>query len=119
MMSVVRTRRQPQSLASDWKASRATSSEDDDNRLRAEEPLEEMLPGRDLAADWADIDGADGSEMERGVELAGAYVVGEDAFVPVAPKRVDEFMCSSCFLIHHVSRLASSKCGQRICTDCA
>ncbi len=119
MMSAVRTRRQPRSLASDRKATPATSSEYDNHRLRVEEPLEEMLPGRDLVVNWADIDEADESDLERVVELANAYVVGEGVFVPVTPKRADEFMCSSCFLIHHMSRLASSKDGQRICTDCA
>ncbi len=119
MVSALRTRRQPQSLLSDRRALRATSSEYNDNRLRVEEPLEEMLPGRDLVSKWADIDDADGSDMERAVELASADVVGEDVFVPVIPKRADEFTCSSCLLIHHMSRLASSKGGQLICTDCA
>ena len=119
MMSAVRTRRQPLSLAFDRKASRATSSEYDDNRLPVEEPLEDMLPGPDLVADWADIDDADESDLERAGELASAQFVGDDVIVPVIPKRADEFMCSSCFLIHHMSRLASSKGGRRICTDCA
>ncbi len=78
-----------------------------------------MLPGRDPAANWADIDDAEQSDMERSVELSNAYVIGEDVFVPIAPKRADEFMCSRCFLIQHMSRLASSKGGRRICTDCA
>jgi len=57
--------------------------------------------------------------MEHAVELANAYVVGEDVFMPIAPERADEFTCSSCFLVHHMSRLANSNGGQRICTDCA
>lgn len=119
MMSVARARRQPRSPASDRRASQAASSEYDDYRLRAEEPLEEMLPGRDLAANWADIDDAEESGVERAVALASADVIGDDVFVPIVRKRADEFMCSSCFLIHHMSRLASSKGGRRICTDCA
>ncbi len=118
-MSTVRTRRQSQPLASNRKASRATSSGYDDNQLRVEEMLEEMLSGHDPVANWADIDQADESDMERAVELASAYIVDEDVFVLIAPKRADEFMCSSCFLIHHMSRLASSKGGQLICVDCA
>ena len=31
----------------------------------------------------------------------------------------DEFTCSSCFLVHHRSRLAREKNGQYICRDCA
>ncbi len=119
MMKVARARRQLQSSASDRKVSRAASSEYDDNRLRVAEPLEQMLPGRDLATNWPDVDDAEESDMERSVELASAYVIGEDVSMPITPKRADEFMCSNCFLIHHMSRLASSKGGRRICTDCA
>ncbi|HTY30941.1 DUF4193 family protein [Mycobacterium sp.] len=115
----MRTRRQPQSPASDRKASQAASRDYDDNRRRIEEPLDEMLAGRDLAARWADIDDSEESGMERAVELAGGDVIGEDIFVPIAPKQANEFTCSSCFLIHHMSRLASSHGGRRICTDCA
>jgi hypothetical protein len=39
--------------------------------------------------------------------------------VRVIPKQADEFTCSSCFLVHHRSRLASEKDGRMICTDCA
>lgn len=119
MMSVVRTRRQPQSPASDRRASRTASSEYDDDRRRVEEPLEVALSGRDVAARWADLDDAEEFGMEPAVELASADVIGEDLFVKIAPKRADEFTCSSCFLIHHMSRLASSKGGRRICADCA
>ena len=119
MMSALRARRQPQSPASDRRALRATSSEYDDTRLRVEEPLEGMLPGHDLGSRWADIDGADGSDMECAAALADADVVGEDITMPVIPKRADEFTCSHCFLIHHVSRLANSKDRQLVCTDCA
>lgn len=51
MMSALRTRRQPQWLASDRRALRATSSKYDDTRLRVEEPLEEMVPSHDLPPD--------------------------------------------------------------------
>jgi hypothetical protein len=78
-----------------------------------------MLAGRDLAARWADIDDAEESGMQPAAEPASSDALGEDIFVPIAPKRADEFTCSSCFLIHHMSRLASSKGGRRICTDCA
>jgi hypothetical protein len=39
--------------------------------------------------------------------------------VNVLPKQKDEFTCSSCFLVHHRSRLASDKGGQLICNECA
>jgi Domain of unknown function (DUF4193) len=91
----------------------------DDDRLRAEDTPEEVLPGQNLASRWVDIDDADESDMERAFELAGADLAGEDITVPVIPKRADEFMCSSCFLICHMSRMASSRDGQPVCTDCA
>jgi hypothetical protein len=119
MMSALRTRRQPKSRASDRRALRAPSSEYDDDRRRVEEPPKEMLPGQDLVSEWADIDDTDGSDMERAVELASDDVVDENVFVPVIPKRANEFTCSSCFLVHHMSRLASSKGGRLICADCA
>jgi Domain of unknown function (DUF4193) len=119
MMSALRARRQPRSLSSDAGASRSMSKEYDDNGQRDEDTLEDMLPARNLASGWVDIDDADGSEMERGFDLLDADLAGVDITVPVIPKRADEFTCSSCFLIHHVSRLAISKDGQLICTDCA
>ncbi len=95
------------------------SREYDDNRLPIEDTLEEMLPGQGVAFRWVDIDDADGSDVERAFELPGAELAADDITAPVIPKRADEFTCSSCFLIHHMSRLANSKGGQSICTDCA
>jgi len=90
-----------------------------DNPLRVGETLEEMLSGHELASRWVDIDEAGGSDAKRPLELACADLVDEDIAVPVIAKRANEFTCSSCFLIHHVSRLASSQGGQLICADCA
>ena len=33
--------------------------------------------------------------------------------------QTDEFRCSSCFLVHHRSQLATQKKGKLICRDCA
>jgi len=52
-------------------------------------------------------------------ELPGADLSGEELSVVVIPQRSDEFTCSSCFLVHHRSRLAREKNGQLICRDCA
>ena len=119
MMSALRARRPPRSRPSDRRALRPVGREYDDERLRVEDMLEEVLPGQDLAFKWVDIDDADGSDVEPAFELAGADHVGEDITVPVVPKRADEFTCSSCFLIQHMSRLASAEGGRLICTDCA
>ncbi len=118
-MIVARTRRLTRSPASDRKASQAASRDYDDDRRRVEDPLDEMLGSRDLAAGWADVDDAEESGVEPAVELASADVNGEEFFVRIAPKRANEFTCSRCFLIHHMSRLANSEGGRRICTDCA
>ena len=61
----------------------------------------------------------DESESAENFELPGADLSGEELSVRVIPKQADEFTCSSCFLVHHRSRLASEKNGRMICTDCA
>jgi hypothetical protein len=76
-----------------------------------------MPPGQRLASSCVDIDDGGESDVQASFERAEADFVGEDITVPVIPKRADEFTCSSCFLIPHMSRLASSKCGQLLCTD--
>ena len=112
-MSTLRARRRPRSLPSDMTASRPMSREYDDNQLRDEQTLVEILPGQGVGSRWVEIDDAQGSAgAEAGFELAGADLVGEDITVPVIPKRADEFSCSNCFLIQHVSRLASARGGQ-------
>jgi hypothetical protein len=40
----------------------------------------------------------------------------EGATTKVAPKRPDEFVCQSCFLVKHPSQLADSK--KMLCRDC-
>jgi hypothetical protein len=52
-------------------------------------------------------------------ELPGGDLSGEELTVAVIPMRADEFTCSSCFLVHHRSRLARKRNGQFICRDCA
>lgn len=37
-----------------------------------------------------------------------ADLIADDITVPIIPKRADEFACSNCFLIQHISRLATS-----------
>jgi Domain of unknown function (DUF4193) len=55
----------------------------------------------------------------RPFEPASVDPIGGEITVPVIPKLADEFTCMNCFLIQHVSRLASSEGGELICTDCA
>lgn len=61
----------------------------------------------------------DETEAAEEFELPGADLSGEELAVRVLPRQADEFMCSSCFLVHHRSQLDHEKAGQMICTECA
>ena len=63
-----------------------------------------------------DIDETDTAES---FELPGADLSGEELSVRVVPKQADEFTCSSCFLVHHRSRLARMDGNLPVCQDCA
>ena len=98
-------------MATDYDAPRKT---DDD---LSEDSIEELKSRRvDKRASSVDVDE---TEQAEGFELPGADLSGEELSVRVIPKQADEFTCSSCFLVHHRSRLASEKNGVMICTDCA
>jgi hypothetical protein len=85
--------------------------------VEADESLEDMGGRRnDSIAAVADIDEPD---MVESYELPGADLSGEEFLVLVMPKKADEFTCSSCFLVHHRSRLARGRNGESICADCA
>ncbi len=58
-------------------------------------------------------------EAADSFELPGADLSGEELSVRVLPKQDDEFTCSVCFLVHHVSQMDSEEDGQPICSDCA
>jgi hypothetical protein len=83
----------------------------------SEDSLEELKARRNEAQS-AVVD-VDETETAESFELPGADLSGEELSVRVIPKQADEFTCSSCFLVHHRSRLASEKNGVMICTDCA
>lgn len=61
----------------------------------------------------------DDTEAVESYELPGADLSDEEFVVRVMPKQADEFTCSSCFLVHHRSRLVRGRDGETICTDCA
>ena len=82
-----------------------------------EDSLEELKSRRTAAQSPAlDVDEAEAAE---GFELPGADLSGEELIVRVLPKQADEFTCSSCFLVHHRSRLAEQRNGRMVCRDCA
>ena len=99
-------------MATDYDAPRRNESDD-----VSEDSLEELKARRNEAASAVvDIDESDTAES---FELPGADLSEEVLSVRVIPKQAHEFTCSSCFLVHHRSRLASDKNGVLLCTDCA
>ena len=85
----------------------------------SEDSLEE-LKARRAEAQSGSID-VDETDLNESLELPGAdlsSLSGEELTVRVLPKQDDEFTCSSCFLVHHRSRLARHRNGQFTCRDC-
>ena len=98
-------------MATDYDSPRKTDDE------LTEDSLQELQARRmDKSSTAIDIDPDDASES---LELPGADLSNEELSFRVIPRQADEFTCSSCFLVHHRSRLASAKNGVMICTDCA
>ena len=98
-------------MATDYDAPRKT---DDD---LSEDSIEELKARRvDTKAGAVDEDEIEAAE---GFELPGADLSNEELSVRVLPRQADEFTCTSCFLVHHRSQLASERNGQPICKECA
>jgi hypothetical protein len=97
-------------MATDYDAPRKT---DDD---QSEDSLEE-LKARRHEKNSGKVD-EDETEAAESFELPGADLSHEELAVQVVPRQSDEFTCSSCFLVHHRSQLASEKKGVFTCRDC-
>ena len=98
-------------MATDYDAPRKNEEE------QSEESLEELKARRhDKNSGKVDEDEVEAAEA---FELPGADLSHEELTVQVLPRQSDEFTCSSCFLVHHRSQLASDKNGQLLCSDCA
>ena len=96
-------------MATDYDAPRVTESDEPDTSL------EQLTVSRkDTQSPVVDVEDSDTAES---FELPGADLSGEELTVRVIPKQADEFTCTSCFLVHHRSRLADA--AQLICRDCA
>jgi hypothetical protein len=96
-------------MATDYDAPRVTESDE------ADTSLEQLTASRkDTQSPVVDIEDTDTAES---FELPGADLSGEELTVRVIPKQADEFICTSCFLVHHRTRLA--EVAQLICRDCA
>src|ERR1700758_66930 len=80
-----------------------------------EDSLDDLKARRNGAQSSAiDTDESDSSDA---FELPDMDISADELLlVRVLPKQRDEFTCSSCFLVHHRSRLASDKNGRLICS---
>ena len=98
-------------MATDYDAPRKTDDEIN------EDSIEELKARRnDKSSGSVDVDE---TEQAEGFELPGADLSGEELSVRVLPRQEDEFTCSRCFLVHHVSQLATDKGGVYVCAECA
>lgn len=61
--------------------------------------------------------GDDADPLEGELGLPDLDVSGEELTVRVLPRQLDEFTCTSCYLVHHRSQLADDR--RMICADCA
>ena len=61
----------------------------------------------------------DETVVADGLELPGADLSGEELTVRVLPQQNDEFTCMECFLVHHISQLATEEGDVQTCLDCA
>jgi len=88
----------------------------DNDDEQADESLEALRASRADRA--AEVGGEDEANLNEGLELPGADLSGEQLTVRVLPKQADEFTCTSCFLVHHQSRLARTGKSGPVCRDC-
>jgi hypothetical protein len=85
-----------------------------------DEVPEDSLTDLKSRRDGAQSSAIDTDESDSPYELPDADISADELLlVRVLPKQPDEFTCSSCFLVHHLSRLASDKHGRLVCTECA
>lgn len=98
------------SMATDYDTPRKTDEE------LHEESLEELKARRaEAQSGQVDLD----EEEAENVELPGADLSGEELSVRVVPKQDNEFTCSRCFLVHHITQLARGEGAKAVCKDCA
>jgi len=98
-------------MATDYDSPRKTDEE------LQEESLEELKAKRaDAQSGQIDVDEEEAAEN---LELPGADLSGEELSVRVVPKQEDEFTCSRCFLVHHITQLAKGSGSTAVCSDCA
>ena len=98
-------------MATDYDAPRKNEEDLDQDSI-------EELKSRRNDKNAAVVD-EDETEAAEGFELPGADLSGEELAVRVLPRQADEFTCTSCFLVHHRSQLASEGASGPVCRECA
>jgi hypothetical protein len=98
-------------MATDYDKPRTT-----DNDEVLEQSVEALKATK---ADAGSSLGDDTDAVEIGLDLPDADLSAEELTVRVLPRQADEFTCTSCYLVHHRSQLASGKKNQSVCVDCA
>ena len=102
-------------MATDYDAPRPVAFAEPGN-----DSIEELQNRRvDARSGVVDMDDAD---LDDALDLPGAdlsALTGEDLIVRVLPKQLDEFTCTSCFLVHHRSRRDPTHSRRLVCRDCA
>jgi hypothetical protein len=94
-------------MTQDYDARKSTS-------LEAEDSLEEIItrkPEQPVGV------AEDENDLAFEMELAGDDELADVVEIRPVPKQSNEFTCSRCFLVKHVSQLADSK--RMECRDCA
>ncbi len=83
----------------------------------ANESLDAIQAQRSATSQTSAIDLEDAASAD-GFELPGAVLVDDELTVEVVPQQGDEFICMSCFLVHHRSQLILGKNGEKYCREC-
>ena len=91
-------------MATDYDAPRRTETDE-----VSEDSLEELTPA---ARSHSPPSSMSTSPSPRSRSNCPVRTCPAKLSVRVVPKQADEFTCSSCFLVHHRSRLASEKNGE-------
>jgi hypothetical protein len=98
-------------MATDYDASRKTE----------DEQKEESLEARRLTSGEQDKTSGkvdeDETALAESYELPGADLSHETLSIEVTPEQLDEFTCTSGFLVQHSSRRSAP--GSTLCNDCA
>jgi len=98
-------------MATDYDAPRKTDEE------LNEESLED-LKAQHAAKSGSSVD-VDEADHNESLELPGADLSEESITVMVIPKKADEFTCSRCFLVNHISQKAKDGKDGPVCNDCS